>query len=228
LSAEGPQHTVVLKNPLYVGVHEVTQEQYTKVIGKNPSQFTGSGVDTTSYPVEMVRWMDAARFCAKLSETEKRTPCYVFAGTKVTAQAGDGYRLPTEAEWEFACRAGTTTRFWCGETEEDVKKAGWFLTNSQRQTQPVGKLLPNPFGLFDVHGNVWEWCQDGFDRSYYSQFSTTAAIDPVCPAKGSYVHRGGDLFSAADATRSAVRSASPTSFRGRNVGFRAVLVIPKK
>ena len=202
IKSEAPQHKVILTEPLYLGVHEVTQAQYENVMGQSPSLFAADGlgkeavvgIDTSLLPVEMVSWNDAAEFCAKLSEQEKLKPFYFRNGETVTLLDGNGYRLPTEAEWEFACRGGTTTRFWYGDNDEALPAAGWFVGNSGGRTHAVGELRANPLGLHDIHGNVWEWVQDWWEPTYYGQFQEKPATNPSGPSvAGSLrVLRGGD------------------------------------
>lgn len=235
INSESPQHKVILTQPIYLGVYEVTQAQYEKVMGTNPSSFspTGSeketvaGIDTTSHPVETVSFSDAAEFCAKLSQQEKLKPFYFRAGETVTPLDGTGYRLPTEAEWEFACRSGTTTVFWIGNTEEDLVRAGWFGTNSSGRTHAVGELKANPFGLFDVHGNVWEWVQDWWQPHYYEEFIGRPAINPnsLYSASNERVLKGGDFFHGPTACRVSTRFAHYPPSRYYRFGFRASLMI---
>ena len=189
LRSEGPRHKVSLTQPIFLGVHEVTQRQYMQVMGMNPSEFapTGArkesvvGLDTTHHPVEMVSWNDAAEFCAKLSLQEKLKANYLRTGETVSPLEGNGYRLPSEAEWEFACRGGTTTKYWNGNNDQDLPQVAWFGAGDGVLTRAVGELKANPLGLFDVHGNVWEWTQDEWEPTYYEQFQAKTAIDPVAP-----------------------------------------------
>ena len=237
IKSEAPQHKVVLTRPIYLGVHEVTQKEYQAVMGKNPSYFAKTGpdpqwtekvadVDTENHPVEGVSWNDAAEFCAKLSRQEDLKPFYFLAGETVTPLKGTGYRLPTEAEWEFACRAGTTTRFSNGDKDQDLLLAGWYGSNSGGRTHEVEELASNPLALFDIHGNVWEWVEDGWEPKYYEQLSEKPASNPVYPfsAGSQGVLRGGDWLDPASNCRSSARHANGPSDRDRNVGFRVVLV----
>ena len=233
IESEAPQHKVVLSYPIYLGKYEVTQLQYERVTGSNPSAFapTGAGsdavagTDTTHHPVEEVSWNDAAAFCAKLSEREKLKPSYLRVGDTITRVRGDGYRLPTEAEWEFSCRAGTTTRYWNGDKDEDLKLAGWFGPTSGGHTRRVGELKANPFGLFDSHGNVWEWVQDSWEMNHYAQFQGKPAIDPSGPSLPGpqRVIRGGGWSPAAPYCRSSHRQGTDATFHHRNIGFRVAL-----
>jgi formylglycine-generating enzyme required for sulfatase activity/serine/threonine protein kinase len=238
INSEGPQHRIILTKPIYLGVHEVKQAEYEKVMGKNPSFFakTGplkpwvekvAGLDTTGHPAEGVSWNDAAEFCATLSELEKLKPCYSRSGETITVLDGTGYCLPTEAQWEFGCRAGTTTKYWSGDKDEDLAKSGWFLANSGSRTHRAGELQANPFGLYDVHGNAWEWVQDGWNRTYYRQFQKTPALDPggPLPAGSHRVIRGGDCSTEAYPCRTADRFAMDPLNRSNFIGFRAVLSV---
>jgi formylglycine-generating enzyme required for sulfatase activity len=197
---EKPQHTVRITTPFYLGVTEVTQEQYERVMGSNPSEFKGAQL-----PVETVSWEDATEFCRKLSE--------------LSAEQGAGrvYRLPTEAEWEYACRAGSKTKYSFGDSESSLGDYAWYISNSDRKTNPVGQKKPNAWGLYDMHGNVREWCSDWWKRDYTS----TAVSDPTGPATGSSrVIRGGGWLDVAGDCRSAARDGSAPAYRHGNFGFR--------
>lgn len=234
VQSEGPRHKVILTRPIYLGVNVVTQAEYGKVMGKNPSHFspTGpakdqvAGMDTARHPVEMVSWNDAAEFCAKLSQQEQFKPSYFRTGEMVVPLDGTGYRLPTEAEWEFACRAGTTTKYWSGDTDDDLKRAGWFNANSSARTYAVGGLQSNPFGLFDVHGNVWEWVQDWWEPTYYQQFQERPALNPGGPVAAQLrVLRGLSWTRSALSCRSSAREVRPPTFRDGLSSFRVSRVI---
>ncbi|MDB5390202.1 MAG: prkC 29 [Planctomycetaceae bacterium] len=224
VKSEAPSHSVLLSNPYYIGIYEVTQRQYESVMSKKPSRFTVAEEDTLQYPVEMVSWVDAVEFCNKLSEKEKLLPIYQIQEDKVTQIPGSGYRLPTEAEWEFACRAGTNSRYWTGDQNADLKHAAWLIANSGLKTRAVGQLKANPFGLYDTHGNVREWVQDWWAADYYQQLSQRSADDPRGAKMGTLrVHRGGDWGSSPADSRSANRLASPPTARDSIFGFRVVL-----
>lgn len=235
IKSEAPQHKVILTQPIYLGMNEVTQAEYEKVLGVNPSHFAPSGMgkevvagmEIADHPVEMVSWNDAAEFCAKLSQQEKLKPFYFRAGETITPLDGTGYRLPSEAEWEFACRAGTTTKYWIGDKDEDLERAGWSGTNSGGRTHAAGELKSNPFGLHDIHGNVWEWVQDGWDASYYGQFPEKIAVNPGSPfSAGSWrVLRGGNSLHPASYCRSSLRNANVPTHRYRYFGFRVSLPV---
>ena len=197
-----PTHPVTLTKPFHLGAFEVTQEQYEKVMGKNPSRFKG-----TNNPVEKVSWDDAAEFCRRLSELPEEKA------------AGHVYRLPTEAEWEYACRAGTTTAYSFGDDESQLGQYAWFGKNSGYATHPVGEKKPNPWGLYDMHGNVWEWCQD-----WYDDYPSEPVTDPTGPTTGSArVFRGGDLLFGAAYCRVARRRTLAPTLRSNDLGFRLAL-----
>ncbi len=202
---EGPQTKVTISRGFLLSKYEVTQAQYKAVVGSNPSYSKGD-----IKPVEQVSWHDAVAYCAKLTGKEK-------AAGRVPG--GYEYRLPTEAEWEYACRAGTTTLFSFGDDESKLGEYGWYDSNSGNTTHSVGEKKPNGWGLYDMHGNVWEWCQD-----WYGNYPGGSVTDPLGPATGSYrVLRGGGWSSLAGDCRSAYRSDFEPGSRIDCLGFRPVL-----
>jgi len=235
IRSEAPLHKVILTQPIYLGTNEITQADYQKVMGQNPSGFAATGqdkdqvagMDTTSHPVDTVSWNDAAEFCAQLSQEENLKPFYRRAGEIVTMLQGNGYRLPTEAEWEYSCRAGTTTKSWTGDQTHDIGTAGWFVTNSGGRTHAVGELKANPFGVCDIHGNTWECVQDWWDPTYYMQFKEMPAIDPNGPpSPGSKrVLRGGAWECPAIDWRASRRLAVVPTRRNGKIGFRVALTL---
>jgi formylglycine-generating enzyme required for sulfatase activity len=197
-AGEGPQHPVRITQAFYMGAHEVTQQQYAEVMGKNPSRFTAP-----KNPVEQVSWNDAVEFCARLSKKDGRT-----------------YRLPTEAEWEYACRAGSTEAYCYGGDPGQVGDYAWDKRNSDGKTHEVGLALPNAWGLYDVHGNVWEWCQD-----WYGGYKPGPDEDPVGPTSGTYrIVRGGSWFDYPWPLRCASRGRNSPAIRADDQGFRVVCV----
>lgn len=238
IRSAGPRHRVVLTQAIYLSVHEVTQREWEAVMKTNPSHFAPTGMgkeavgsqETATHPVETVSWSSAAEYCAKLSQQENLKPFYFVAGETVSRLEGTGYRLPTEAEWEFACRAGTATLYSSGDAEVDLLRAGWNLTNAARQTHAVGQLRVNPFGLYDMHGNALEWVQDGYDPTYYQQFAEKAAVNPESPmSPGSLgVCRGGCWFSWPWDCWSASRRALYSTDRNSTLGFRLALTVPSR
>lgn len=210
VSDEGPRMFVTLSNGFWIGCHEVTQAEYQTVMGVNPSGFTG---DNTR-PVEQVTWNNAVTFCNTLTASEKslaRLPA-----------SGWGYRLPTEAEWEYCCRAGArTTRYAYGDDRglSALTNYAWYSTNSSSATHPVEQKFGNPWGLMDMHGNVWEWCQD-----WYGGYPGGSAIDPQGPLTGTIrVIRGGSYALPYSSIRSANRSTLAPAASNNATGFRIVL-----
>ena len=199
---EKPVHKVKINKPFYLGTYPVTQREWKAVMGKkavsnNPSYFKGDDL-----PVESILWGDVQEFIRKLNEKE---------GT-------DKYRLPSEAEWEYACRAGTTTKYSFGDSESELGDYAWYDKNSGSKTHPVGKKKPNPYGLYGMHGNVWEWVQDRWHGNYDG-----------APADGSVwesgdgaarVIRGGSWSNPAEICRHSLRSSRGPGIRDRNLGFR--------
>jgi formylglycine-generating enzyme required for sulfatase activity len=215
---EKPPHLVKITRPFYLGDREVTQGQYQAVMGENPSHFKGSD----DLPVEEVSWLDAVSFCNKLGEKEGRTPCYRIDGDRVSVVAGNGYRLPTEAEWEYACRAGSTTRYPFGDNEAELGEYAWFDGNAGNKTHPVGQKRPNRWGLYDMLGSVWEWCQDGYDAGYYA---TSPPADPPGPSGApSRVFRGGSWYLNPTRCCPAYRGRFAPVFREDFLGFRLAAV----
>jgi len=197
---EGPQRQVTISKAFYMGVTEVTQAQYESVTGKNPSKFKAP-----LNPVEMVSWNDATVFCEALSK-----------------KTGRVVRLPTEAQWEYACRAGTKTRFSFGKEDKDLAAYGWYKANSGGKTHPVGQKKPNAAGLYDMHGNVWEWSRDWYDKDFYANAKN---VDPENTTAGSArVLRGGSWGYYPDYCRAAHRLRCATDGRGVSFGFRVVVV----
>ncbi len=206
-SREKPQHRVRITKSFYLGATEVTQGQYEKVIGRNPSRHKELGPDA---PVESVSWTDAQEFCRKLSELAEEK------------EAGRRYRLPTEAEWEYACRAGSTTKWCFGDDESRLDDYAWYHKNSDRKTHQVGQKKANAWGLYDMHGNVYEWCEDWYDGKYYADSPTD---DPTGPPGGSdRVDRGGSWHCVARVCRSAHRDYDAPGLRYNGFGFRVVQV----
>jgi formylglycine-generating enzyme required for sulfatase activity len=200
--AEAPQHRVKISKPFYLGVCEVTQAEYGRVMGQDPSKFKGD----PNRPVEQVNWNDAVEFCQRLSASPREKA------------AGALYRLPTEAEWEFACRAGTMTRYSFGDAATGLTQHAWWKDNSQDQTHPVGQLRPNAWGLSDMLGNVWEWCQDWLGDRYYA---ASPLDDPTGASGGSdRVSRGGGWYFDASFCRVACRRGFTPDYRYGCLGFR--------
>ena len=209
-SVEGPQTSVVISRGFWMGKYEVTQGEYLAVMGRNPSDFDGD----TNRPVETVSWFDATNYCGTLTQRERA------AGRIGTNSV---YRLPTEAEWEYACRGWTSDRrFSYGDDPGYTSLANyaWYNGNGGGTTHPVGQKLPNPWGLYDMYGNVWEWCQDWWSYNLPGGI----AIDPQGPTTGSYrVVRGGGWDTYGWGCRSAIRDGHGPSYRDRSIGFRDVL-----
>jgi len=198
LDREGPVHTVKIEKAYYLGKYEVTQKQWREVMGSNPSYFEGDDL-----PVEKVSWNDAQEFVRKFNEMENT----------------DKYRLPSEAEWEYAARAGTTTRYSFGDDESDLGDYAWYGVNSSSNTHPVGKKKPNSWGLYDMHGNVWEWVQDEW-HSNYKGAPTDGSAWNSGHGSSLRIDRGGSWDYYAGSCRSAYRECSNPGFRTPRLGFR--------
>ena len=207
------QHKVTISNSFYIGKYEVTQEQYEAVMGDNPSEKKGAKL-----PVEKLRWLDAIEFCKKLNN--------------ITANArplGYKFDLPTEAQWEYACRAGTTTSLNSGKDISDVKKAcpnadevAWYKFNSEKTSHNVGQKKPNAWGIYDMHGNVWEFCRDTFVK----KLDLTKEVDPIT-LDDTKVHiciRGGGYYCRPIALRAGSRDSETKTYPHKFHGFRVALV----
>jgi formylglycine-generating enzyme required for sulfatase activity len=226
-----PIHSITV-SPFYMDSTELTQADYLALMGVNPSYFTGD----LNRPVESVSWFDAALYCNKRSKQGGLDTAYrydaklVYAGTTTCSlltnlqvdMTKNGYRLPTEAEWEYTCRAGTTTRCFWGDDSSAGGSYAWDYANSNSTTHPAATKLPNAWGLYDMAGNVWEWCND-----WYDTYQSGAQTDPQGAANGSFrVLRGGswynDLSGVGD-LRSACRGGSSPDGCGDGYGFRCVV-----
>jgi formylglycine-generating enzyme required for sulfatase activity len=191
---EHPVHEVKISKDLWMGKFAVTQGQWQEIMGNNPSYFKNASPDA---PVEQVSWKDCQAFLAKLNASQKRWTV----------------RLPTEAEWEYAARAGTT-----GETYGPLGDVAWYRGNGSSTTHPVGKKAPNAFGLYDMLGNVWQWCQD-----WFGPYSKESSVDPKGPSEGQLrVMRGGCFYCDAIHARAARRNRDPEEHLSRSIGFRIV------
>lgn len=209
IKSEWPKHTTLLTEAFYIGVTEITQEEYIKVVESDASKHqahaskivNGSEANSSQYPAAFISWYDAVRFCGKLNALEK----YDFSPATLSQK---GYRLPTEAQWEYSCRAGTTMDFWVA--NEAITSAGWFAGNSSYRLNPVGKLRANPCGLHDTHANVWEWVWDSWDPTYYGTSAELILLNPAGSSKSGLTHvlRGGGWSSHALGCRAASRHAS--------------------
>jgi formylglycine-generating enzyme required for sulfatase activity len=199
---EFPRHQVRISKPFYLGVYEVTQQQWEDVMGNNPSGFIGK-----DNPVEMVSWDDIQDFIRRLNQKEGHSR----------------YRLPTEAEWEYAARAGSTSTYFFGNDESQLGDHVWYGGNSGDTTHPVGQKPPNAWGIYDMIGNIWEWVGDRYGETYYAN---SPSADPTGPSSGDYrVVRGCGWDGDAWGCRSAHRGMTVTAYRLENAGFRLALSI---
>ena len=182
---EKPRHRVRITKPFYLGKYKVMQDQWQTVMGNNPSSYRGP-----KYPVQGVSWNDCQTFMKKLN--------------KKFGPAGGNFQLPTEAQWEYACRAGGGTQWCCGDDVSKLDQYAWYEGNCGAGIHPLGEKKPNAWGLYDIHGDVWEWCADTYDRGYYA---VSPAADPAGPSwAGQRVLRGGSWYLGPDYARSARRS----------------------
>ena len=199
---ERPVHQVRLSQSFYLGKYEVTQGQWQAVMGRNPSHFTGD----PNLPVEQVSWEEVQTFVRTLNVKE---------GVTV-------YRLPTEAEWEYAARAGSTTTYSFGNKASKLGDYAWYGDNAEGRTHPVGQRKPNAWGLYDMHGNVWEWVQD-----WYGPYDVDEVTDPPGPSEDSYrIYRGGGWGTFAGNCRSSERNFDTPDTRLAGLGFRLLRAAP--
>ncbi|WP_410508705.1 formylglycine-generating enzyme family protein [Methanosarcina hadiensis] len=197
--SESPVHRVAIKNPFFMGKYPVTQKQWKKIMGTSPSNFKDG-----ARPVEMVSWEEIQEFIHKLNAMENT----------------DKYRLPSEAEWEYACRAGTQSRHFFGDDELKLGDYAWYVMNAGRKTHPVAGKKPNPWGLYDMHGNVWELVQDSWHAGYNGSPSDGSAWEGG--NSSNRVSRGGSWYCDSDFCRSAARFSREPDKRLANLGFRLV------
>ena len=199
---EKPMRQVQISKPFYLGKYPVTQEQWQQVMGNNPSHFTGD----LNRPVESVAWDEVQEFIRKLAKKEQEKM----------------YRLPTEAEWEYACRAGSIGKYCFGDDKTKLKEYGWYGEGKKGATHPVGRLKPNDWGLYDMHGNVWEWVQDWYGQDYRQR--SNPDHDPQGPKGGEYrVLRGGCFWGNQWYACCAFRYGNHPSLRLGSHGFRLIM-----
>jgi len=200
-----PAKSVEIAKPFYLARHEVTQEQWQAVMGTNPSEFKGP-----KNPVENVSWNDCRDFLAKLNA---RT-------------SGPGFFLPSESQWEYACRAGSTTRWCCGDDASALRDYAWDSSNANGKTHPVGQKKPNAWGLYDMHGNVWEWCDDAFAAGGGDGPNVGPAASNAVGADRAF--RGGSWYFTSYGARSAFRaSGDPAALRRSTLGFRPARAVER-
>lgn len=203
---EKPAHEVTIPAPFAMAKYEVTQELYQAIAGKNPSRWQGP-----RNSVEMTNWNEAVEFCAKVTQELRRL--------KLLGE-DEVIRLPTEAEWEYCCRAGTTTTYSFGDKDDDLGEYAWFTGNAKGNDPPVGKKKPNAWGLYDMHGYVWEWVQDSWHASYEKAPKDGSAWEEKDARQR--VARGGSWTNKAEQCRSAARHHPAADHRSADLGFRCV------
>ncbi|MHC4629704.1 MAG: formylglycine-generating enzyme family protein [Planctomycetota bacterium] len=209
---EKPAHKVKISG-FYMDKYEVTQAAYERMMGRNPAKFKGP-----DKPVERVSWFGAIQYCNMRSLREGLTPCYNLDTLECNYEA-DGYRLPTEAEWEYACRSGTTTKYSFGNVQDKLDQHAWFKENANKTSHPVGQKRPDQWDFYDMHGNVWEWCNDYYSEDYYQK---SPVENPIGPAEGDErVLRGGSWASGAQSVRSSSRYSETPGFADVCFGYEA-------
>lgn len=214
-NGEKPAHTVSLTG-FYMGKYEVTQEEWCAVMGKNPSYWVGA-----KSPVDSITWYEAVEYCNKRSRMEGLTPCYTGSRDDIICNFGaDGYRLPTESEWEYAGRGGTLSGNYKYSGSNNPGEVGWYAENSTFKNEIVGLKKANELGIYDMSGNLWEWCWDWFDREYYK---TSPWQNPYGPAVGlRRVMRGGSTFNPENYVRTTFRASQKPNIGSTRLGLRVV------
>jgi formylglycine-generating enzyme required for sulfatase activity len=208
---ELPVHEVTISRPFAIASTEVTQSQWKEVMGTEPWKGKSSVTEGSDYPATYISWEDATEFCRRLSARREELA------------AGRVYRLPTEAEWEYACRASRNTEYHFGNGALMLENFAWYASNTGQSPEPVGKKEPNAWGMYDMHGNVWEWCSD-----WYGEYPRSAVVDPAVLNDGSNrVYRGGSWDFNAAFCRSASRNFSTPDYRSYILGFRVALSLPE-
>ena len=211
---EEPVHSITL-NSFNIGKFEVTQKEWQTVMGNNPSLFKNE-----NNPVENVNWYDVVEYCNKRSQKEGLTPCYSGSGDEITCNfEADGFRLPTEAEWEYACRGGAQSRGYTFSGSNNAGEVAWYEKNSMKP-QPVGQKKPNEIGIYDMSGNIWEWCWDRYDFDYYNK---SPEKNPRGPSTGKHrAIRGGSWGHTVNNVTSTIRIIFEPHQEFSFIGFRLV------
>lgn len=218
---EEPVHPITLKN-FYIGIYEVTQKEWIAVMGANLAYYIGD-----DNPVERVNWYEAVEFCNRKSIKEGRKPCYSGSGDDITCDfSADGYRLPTEAEWEFAALGGKKSKNFIYSGSNDAREVAWFEVNSGLRPNPVGQKKSNELGIYDMSGNIWEWCWDWYDKDYYKN---SPGQDPTGPGPSKEqgkvrCYRGGGNCGREEFLRVKGRFSLPAGFKHSDMGVRLVCV----
>ncbi|MEK7435090.1 MAG: SUMF1/EgtB/PvdO family nonheme iron enzyme [Cyanobacteriota bacterium] len=223
---EKPVHKITL-NSFYIAKYETTQKEYQSIMGNNPSNFKKDNDVSNNFPVEKVSWFDAIKYCNEKSRQESLPQAYndvtgdlLDKDGKITTDLTKviGYRLPTEAEWEFSAKGGTKSQAYIYSGSNTVDEVGWLLTNSEKKTHEVGMKKSNELGIYDMSGNVWEWCNDWYDENFYK---TSTEKNPInLKASDTRVSRGGSLVYDANYLRSSNRYGDIPVITGSNLGFR--------
>ena len=197
---------VKITKPFYIGTTEITQDTWQKIMGKNPSF-----LKNPKHPVENITWLEAQSFCKLLNR--QKDPARLPEGMI--------FRLPSESEWEFAARADSSDLFFFGNQESSITTFAWIYLNSKNQSHPVASLQPNPYGLYDIYGNVREWCQDGYEVAKWNLKNPL-----IAPAKEEKVHRGGSWDSCEECCKSGTRSSALQNAKSKDLGFRVAFGFP--